>query len=77
MKLVGCLWMAIAVLTLLIGTMQTTSAQQNCDSAYPDVCIPSPPPDLNCAGIGFQNFRVLAPDPHRFDRDHDGIGCEL
>ena len=24
-----------------------------------------------------KNFRVLAPDPHRFDgRDKDGIGCE-
>lgn len=77
MKLIGWLWMAIAVLTLLIGTMQTASAQQNCDSAYPDVCIPSPPPDLDCADVGFQNFRVLAPDPHQFDRDHDGIGCEL
>jgi micrococcal nuclease len=48
----------------------------NCDSAYPDVCIPPPPPDLDCGEISFRNFRVLAPDPHRFDGDGDGFGCE-
>ena len=48
----------------------------NCDSAYPDVCIPPPPPDLDCGDISFRNFRVLSPDPHRFDGDRDGIGCE-
>jgi micrococcal nuclease len=48
----------------------------NCDPAYPDVCIPSPPPDLDCGDIPFKRFRVLPPDPHNFDRDGDGIGCE-
>ncbi|HKZ99355.1 MAG TPA: thermonuclease family protein [Thermoplasmata archaeon] len=48
----------------------------NCDPSYPDVCIPPPPPDLDCPDIEFQNFRVLPPDPHRFDGDGDGIGCE-
>jgi micrococcal nuclease len=48
----------------------------NCDPAYPDVCIPPPPPDLDCGDIPNRNFRVLPPDPHRFDRDKDGIGCE-
>ncbi len=49
----------------------------NCDPAYPDVCIPPSPPDLDCGDISERNFRVLAPDPHRFDgRDKDGIGCE-
>lgn len=47
-----------------------------CDPAYPDVCIPSPPPDLDCADISFRRFRVFPPDPHRFDGDGDGIGCE-
>ncbi len=49
---------------------------KNCDPAYPTVCIPSPPPDLNCPDIGHRNFTVLPPDPHRFDGDGDGIGCE-
>ncbi|MCZ7568843.1 MAG: thermonuclease family protein [Ardenticatenaceae bacterium] len=48
----------------------------NCDLSYPDVCIPPPPPDLDCGEIPYRNFRVLPPDPHRFDRDKDGIGCE-
>jgi micrococcal nuclease len=48
----------------------------NCDPAYPTVCIPSPPPDLDCGQIPFRRFQVLPPDPHNFDGDHDGIGCE-
>jgi len=48
----------------------------NCDPAYPDVCIPPPPPDLDCSDIPYRNFRVLPPDPHHFDGDGDGIGCE-
>ena len=48
----------------------------DCDSAYPTVCIPSPPPDLNCGDIQHRRFTVLATDPHRFDGDKDGIGCE-
>jgi endonuclease YncB( thermonuclease family) len=47
-----------------------------CDPAYPTVCIPPPPPDLDCADITFRRFEVLAPDPHNFDGDHNGIGCE-
>ena len=26
--------------------------------------------------ISEKNFRVLYPDPHKFDREGDGIGCE-
>ena len=48
----------------------------SCDPAYPTVCIPPPPPDLHCGDITYTNFTVRAPDPHRFDGDHDGVGCE-
>lgn len=48
----------------------------NCDPAYPDVCIPSPPPDLDCKDIPYRKFRVLPPDPHNFDGDGNGLGCE-
>lgn len=48
----------------------------NCDPSYPDICIPSPPPDLNCQDITGHNFRVLPPDPHGLDRDGNGLGCE-
>ncbi|MDA0267622.1 MAG: hypothetical protein O2890_15130 [Cyanobacteria bacterium] len=63
---------------LLVATPQTTSAEDDCDPAYPDpgMCIPPPPPDLDCRDITHRNFTVLAPDPHNFDGDGDGIGCE-
>ncbi|MDQ3823569.1 MAG: nuclease, partial [Actinomycetota bacterium] len=49
----------------------------NCSPSYPTVCIPPPPPDLDCADIPFRNFPVLPPDPHRLDgNDNDGVGCE-
>ncbi len=48
----------------------------DCHPSYPDVCIPSPPPDLDCPEIPFRRFRVIGSDPHRFDGDHDGVGCE-
>jgi hypothetical protein len=54
----------------------TSTRAAGCDPAYPTVCIPPPPPDLDCGQIKYRNFRVLAPDPHRLDSDNDGIGCE-
>ena len=55
----------------------------NCDPSYPDVCIPVGAADYDCAG-GTGNgpnyiqgpIRVLPPDPHSFDGDGDGVGCE-
>ncbi|MCA9864087.1 MAG: thermonuclease family protein [Thermomicrobiales bacterium] len=47
-----------------------------CDPAYPDVCVPPYPPDLSCADIPFDHIRVLPPDPHHFDGNGDGMGCE-
>ena len=57
-------------------TEREIDATTNCDSSYPDACIPSPPPNLNCADISDKRFEVSSPDPHGFDRDKDGIGCE-
>lgn len=51
-------------------------AGARCDPSYPTVCIPPPPPDLDCADIPYRRFRVIGRDPHRFDGDHDGTGCE-
>lgn len=54
-------------------------SDQQCDPSYPDVCIPplSVRGDLNCPDIPqFARFRVLAPDPHGFDKEGDGLGCE-
>jgi micrococcal nuclease len=47
-----------------------------CDASYPTVCIPPSPPDLDCGDIPHRRFAVRPPDPHRFDGEGDGVGCE-
>jgi micrococcal nuclease len=61
-----------------ITSTPTAPLAQNvdCDPSYPDFCVPPPPPDLDCRDIPHRRFRVQPPDPHRFDTDRDGIGCE-
>ncbi len=58
------------------GSPTPAFSPTGCDPSYPTVCIPPPPPDLDCADIPYRRFTVLPPDPHHFDGDHDGIGCE-
>lgn len=58
------------------GTGGGGGGGSGCDPAYPTVCIPPPPPDLDCGDITFRDFTVLPADPHRFDGDGNGIGCE-
>jgi hypothetical protein len=57
-------------------TPTPTNPRAGCDPSYPTICLPSPPPDLDCGQIPYRNFLVNKPDPHRFDNDNDGIGCE-
>ena len=57
-------------------TRPRPAGRAKCDASYPTVCIPPPPPDLDCADIPYRNFPVRPPDPHHFDGDHDGRGCE-
>ncbi|AKF05996.1 excalibur calcium-binding domain-containing protein [Sandaracinus amylolyticus] len=66
----------VLALSIALGVTSSVPAQDACEPAYPDVCIPPAPPDLDCGDVEERGFRVLDPDPHRFDRDHDGIGCE-
>lgn len=50
----------------------------NCDPNYKG-CIPPYPPDLDCGNIramGLAPVYRIAGDPHRLDRDGDGVGCE-
>jgi hypothetical protein len=47
-----------------------------CHPSYPSVCIPSAPPDLDCGDIPHSRFQVIGADPHGFDGDGDGVGCE-
>ena len=68
---------ATAALTSV--TTGGSEGKLGCHPSYPTVCIPPPPPDLNCADIPFRNFRVLRDipdaDPHDLDGTHDGVGC--
>jgi endonuclease YncB( thermonuclease family) len=52
-----------------------------CDPSYPTVCLPPPPPDLDCADIAplrdFPvDYSVPNPDQHHLDGDHNGIACQ-
>ncbi|HEX6031520.1 MAG TPA: hypothetical protein VFY90_08805, partial [Tepidiformaceae bacterium] len=58
------------------GETPSGTQRGNCDPSYPGVCIPPPPPDLDCSDIPYRRFTVVGADPHRFDSDHDGVGCE-
>jgi hypothetical protein len=55
---------------------QPAPRPSNCHPSYPTLCLPPPPPDLDCRDIPYRRFPVVPPDPHRFDGDGDGIGCE-
>ena len=57
-------------------TATPTRDPAKCHPSYPTRCIPPPPPDLNCDDIPWTNFTVLPPDPHGFDGNKNGIGCE-
>jgi hypothetical protein len=50
--------------------------EDDCHPSYPGVCIKPPPPDLDCGDIKQRRFEVKGSDPHRFDGDKDGVGCE-
>ena len=63
-------------LDMLHPAPKAVKAASNCDGAYPDFCIPSAPLDSNCKDFSQKNFRVLQPDPHKLDRDKEGIGGE-
>jgi micrococcal nuclease len=54
--------------------------QTGCEASYPGICIPIGSADLDCGEIQWRRFAVVwnvpNPDPHGFDGDQDGIGCE-
>ena len=79
--IIGLAIILIIVGIVLISTSQSselapTSTEDNCDVSYPDICIASGNSDLDCDEIVHSNFRVTGDDPHGFDADKDGIGCE-
>jgi len=69
-------------LQIMANASQTESSEfdsnstEGCNSSYPEICITTYSSKLVCADIPFRNFKVILPDPHGFDSDADGIGCE-
>ena len=65
-----------------IETLQTDPTprpivpRSGCDPSYVGVCIPPYPPDLDCDDVPYDDFKVVGRDPHGFDGDRDGVGCE-
>jgi micrococcal nuclease len=71
--------LALGLAATIATSLDTGSAvAQSCDPSYPDFCIPPPYEigDLDCVDISATAFRVFQPDPHYFDDDLDGLGCE-
>jgi hypothetical protein len=58
-------------------TQADATSSGACHAAYPDDCIPAVPPDLDCPDIK-RRLRVdhSQGDPHGFDANKDGWGCE-
>ncbi len=64
---------ARALMPFVVGA----PSRENCEPAYPTVCLPPPPPDLDCPEVlPLVNFQALPADPHGLDADKDGIACE-
>jgi micrococcal nuclease len=71
------LWSACGDVAAPPTTPSTTPpAAGGCDASYPDLCLPPPPPDLDCGDVDERRFRVEGADPHNFDGDRNGVGCE-
>ncbi len=50
------------------------NSSSNCDPGY-SPCVPAFPPDLDCADIDGP-VSIAGNDPHGFDADGDGTGCD-
>jgi micrococcal nuclease len=56
-----------------------TPPSRACDASYQGVCVPPPPPDLDCPDLVDRGIplpvTVVGSDPHDLDPDGDGLGC--
>lgn len=66
----------IPIFTPPPGPPPSAPPNYTCHPSYPSVCIPPPPPQLLCSDIPYRNFPVIGVDPHQFDPDRNGNGCE-
>jgi hypothetical protein len=68
--------LGIAIISSTLHANNVFASDENCDPSYPDVCIAPPPPNLKCDDVPYTDIRVEGDDPHGFDSEGDGIGCE-
>jgi micrococcal nuclease len=66
----------LGIIAAMSFLLLAAPARGACDPSYPTVCIAPPLPDLDCKDISARRFSVTGNDPHGFDSDGDGIGCE-
>jgi endonuclease YncB( thermonuclease family) len=62
----------------LLGSRGDTAAlgKNQCSPDYRE-CVPTYPPDYDCGDlVNLGLIHVLGSDPHRLDRDGDGLACE-
>lgn len=62
--------------TLAPTSTPTPTPRGDCSPCYPTICIPGTGPHLDCGQISHRRFPMVGCDLHRFDGDHDGVGCE-
>lgn len=62
-----------AAATLVFGT---ALALGTAAPAFAEDPVPPTGPDVDCPDVTERNFEVSPGDPHNFDADEDGIGCE-
>lgn len=75
-RLLAVVLMGIFLIGMLDGgSAEARRRRKRCHRSYPTVCIRGGA-DLDCGDIRFKNFKVAGSDPHGFDGDSDGIGCE-
>ena len=80
----SCLhYMKLAIITvLLFGALALSpfvapANAQRCDPNDKGACIqPYSQGDVDCSEIKDRNFRSVGSDPHRLDRDKNGMACE-
>lgn len=55
----------------------TKPVTSECDPNYRGACIPLfSKGDVDCGEISARRFQSIGTDPHRLDRDKDGVACE-
>jgi hypothetical protein len=66
----------VAVGTKVVASRQNALLSGECDLHYTP-CIKKTSRDLDCSDIGIRvQVVAIGEDPHGFDRNEDGVGCE-